>query len=189
VCRSSVVRQRAEEEVADDPVAGEHELSSATTSVAMTNPPHPPVPSVPTADDVMVPGRGPRRGGRCPWFVLQLPVWDWPPFLTDAYDEVLPALTSSFVAAIAVNLTWVLWDPEWYRHVGTIGLNVVGLWVLARVWQVFPFDLSASPWETLVRIVLAILMVALTAATVVEVVKLLVDASSRDQEHTVRPTA
>lgn len=105
------------------------------------------------------------------WVVNQLLGWGWPPFLTPAFEDLLPLIGLSLVASAVVNLVWLVWDPEWFHHLAQIGLNVIGMVVTIRTWQVFPFDLSTG-WETTFRVVLVVAAVGIAIATVVEVVKL-----------------
>lgn len=104
------------------------------------------------------------------WVANQLLSWAWPPFLTGAFEELLPILTVSFVASAAVNLLWVVWEPAWFRHLAQAALDAIGVAVVVRTWQVFPFDLS-SGWETAARVALVLAVVAIGVATVVESVK------------------
>lgn len=105
------------------------------------------------------------------WVVGNLLDWGWPSFLTPAFDDLLPIVEVSLVASAAVNLVWVVWDPEWFHHLAQLGLNAIGMVVTVRTWQVFPFDLS-SGWETTFRVGLVLCAIAIGIATVVETVKL-----------------
>ena len=93
------------------------------------------------------------------WGAHQVLGWGWPPFVTGAWEDVLPVLTLSFAAAMVVNALWVVCDPAWFRHLGAIVLNLTGLVVLVRMWQVFPFDFASDPWELLTRVVLVIAVI------------------------------
>jgi hypothetical protein len=114
------------------------------------------------------------------WIVGHLLAWGWPPFLTPAFDDLLPYLQVSLVATIVVDLLWAWRDPAWWRHTAQIGLNLIGLVVVVRSWQIFPFDLSDG-WETLARVLLGVAFVGLIAATVAEIVELVrgADADAR----------
>jgi hypothetical protein len=92
------------------------------------------------------------------WVVNQLLGWGWPPFLTKAFDELLPVIDLSLAATIVVNLLWAWRDPTWFRHLGQIGRDAISVAVVVRTWQVFPFDFSGSwsGWPILGRIVLAV---------------------------------
>jgi hypothetical protein len=92
------------------------------------------------------------------WVVNNLLGWGWPPFLTNAFDELLLVIDLSLAATTVVNLLWAWRDPWWFRHLGQIGLDAISVAVVVRTWQVFPFDFSGywSGWSTLGRIVLAV---------------------------------
>jgi hypothetical protein len=102
------------------------------------------------------------------WGAHQVLGWGWPPFVTGAWEDVLPVLTLSFAAAMVVNALWVVCDPAWFRHLGAIVLNLTGLVVLVRMWQVFPFDFASDPWELLTRVVLAAGLFGIVVGTLVE---------------------
>jgi hypothetical protein len=97
------------------------------------------------------------------WVVNNLLGWGWPPFLTSAFDQLLPVIDLSLAAAMVVNLLWAWRDPRWFRRLGQIGLDAISVAVVVRTWQVFPFDFSGywSGWSTLRRIVLAVAFFAL----------------------------
>jgi hypothetical protein len=97
------------------------------------------------------------------WVVNNLLGWRWPPFLTSAFDELLPVIDLSLTAAIVVNLLWAWRDPTWFRHLGRIGLDAISVAVVVRTWQVFPFDFSGywSGWPTLGRIALGVAFIGL----------------------------
>lgn len=115
------------------------------------------------------------------WVVGHLLEWGWPPFLTPDFDELLPYITVSLVATAVVNLLWIVRDPEWFTHVGQIGLNGISLVVAVETWQIFPFDLSeyAPVWETVARAVIALAIFGLVIATMVELVGLIRSVGAR----------
>jgi hypothetical protein len=108
------------------------------------------------------------------WIAHQLLDWQWPSFLTGAFEDLLPWITASLAATAIVNLVWVFWDPEWFRHLTQFGLDVLSLAVAVRTWQIFPFDFSSysSGWETLARVAIVVGIVGSAIGAVVELVKL-----------------
>jgi hypothetical protein len=108
------------------------------------------------------------------WVVNNLLGWGWPPFLTSAFDELLPVIDLSLAATMVVNLVWALRDPRWFRHLGQIGLDAISVAVVVRTWQVFPFDFSDywSGWPTVGRIVLAVAFCGLIIDMIVRFVAL-----------------
>jgi len=111
------------------------------------------------------------------WIMNQLLGWGWPPFLTSSFQDLLPFIDVSLVASAVVNLSWAWRDPEWFHHLAQIGLNLIGLVVAVKTWQIFPFDFSGSGWETVTRMLIALAVGVIVVATVVEVVKLIIDGS------------
>ena len=120
------------------------------------------------------------------WIAGNLLGWGWPAFLTDAFEDLLPFVAASLLVSAAVNLVWVVHDPPWLKHVGQIVMNLVSLVVAVETWRIFPFDFTgdASFWEPLFRLVLGVSIVAIGAATLVELVRLVVGG-----DDTSRPTA
>jgi hypothetical protein len=144
-----------------------------TTSIA---------PSAPGAATHRTPSTGHRRAGYLIgalvnlaglWFVHHLLAWGWPPFLTDAFADLLPYITASFVATVVMNLVWTVRDPAWFRHLGQIGLNLVAVVAAVHTWTIFPFDLTGygPAAEPVVRTLIVAGLVGLIAATIAEVVR------------------
>ena len=92
------------------------------------------------------------------WVVNHLLSWGWPPFLTSAFEDLLPYVNASIIAGIVANVVWTLWDPDWLRHLGQIAVDVISFVAVVRTWQIFPFDLSGywGGWETIGRVVLVL---------------------------------
>jgi hypothetical protein len=106
--------------------------------------------------------------------VNNLLAWDILPFLTSDFDQLLPIINASLVASIVVNAIWILYDAAWIRSTGQIILNLTSIAVLALTLRVFPFDFSPYPfdWESLTRVTIVFVLIALVIATIVEIVKL-----------------
>lgn len=96
------------------------------------------------------------------------------PFLTADFDQLLPIINASLVASIVVNSIWVLYDAMWIRSTGQILLNLASIGVLTLTFRVFPFDFSpySFDWESLVKVTLVFLVLALAIATAYEIAKL-----------------
>ena len=97
------------------------------------------------------------------WIANSLLGWGWPPFLTPAFDDLLPWIDASLAATMAVNLLWDFRDPSWFRHLGQIGLDIISIVVTVRTLQIFPLDFTDywAGWEILVRIAIAVAFVGL----------------------------
>jgi hypothetical protein len=102
------------------------------------------------------------------------PGWEAVPFLTGDARQVLALVNVSLVAGLVCNLVYVLGDPAWLKSLGDLLTTGIGLAVLVRLWQVFPFDFgdSAVDWALAVRAVLAIGIVGSAIGIVVQLVSL-----------------
>jgi hypothetical protein len=99
--------------------------------------------------------------------------WDWFPWLTAAWDDVLPLVSFSLVASMVVNFVYIVFDDAWFKSLTQAILAGISLIVTVRVFQVFPFDFSAYEfnWETLTRAILIFMMIGITIGMVAEAVK------------------
>ena len=99
------------------------------------------------------------------------PGWRAVPFLTEEARHVVPWFVLSLMVAIGVNLVWIVWDPLWLRSLGDLVTSVIGVVVMARFLDVFPFSADTSwPWETVARTVLIVGLVASVIGVVVNLV-------------------
>jgi hypothetical protein len=100
------------------------------------------------------------------------PGWDVVPFLTDA-DRVLPWIDASLVVGVAANLIYLLRPTSRVVAAGGVVTTGLGLVVLIRLWQVFPFDFgSSSGWTMPVRAVLMLAIIGSGFAVPVQIVSL-----------------
>lgn len=90
--------------------------------------------------------------------VNRTPGWDVLPFLTEDTTRVLGPVNASLVAGVVVYALLIVSDPTWFRAVGDIAVNVVGIVALVRIWQVFPFAFPSGgvDWDLIARWVLAV---------------------------------
>jgi hypothetical protein len=102
------------------------------------------------------------------------PGWDVLPFLTADTERVLLLFNLSLVVGLLVNLGYVVHDPAWVRSLGDLVTAIVGLAVLARIWDVFPFDFReySLNWAMLVRVVLFAAMVGTVIGVLINAVGL-----------------
>lgn len=109
------------------------------------------------------------------WYLVNTwPGWQTLPFLTEDTSEVLGLLNASLVVAIVANVVYLAYDPTWVTSLGGMVTTGVGLAVLARFWQVFPFDFGGASvdWELIARIGLVAAMVGAAIGLVVQFVTL-----------------
>ncbi|GLL02841.1 hypothetical protein [Dactylosporangium matsuzakiense] len=103
------------------------------------------------------------------------PGWHNAPLLTDAAAQVLVLVNLSLLAGIGANAVYFVTDGPWVKTVGDLTTTTIGLAVLARTWQVFPFDFTAWTfnWALMARIVLVVALIGTAVALVVQSVTLL----------------
>ncbi len=107
--------------------------------------------------------------------VKNLLAWDWIPFLTDDFEQLLPIVNLSLVVGAGANFAFIFYNAHWFRSVGQIVQNVVSLFVIVVTLKVFPFDFSpySINWATIARVVLILAAVGVAIGTIAEVVKLI----------------
>ncbi len=103
------------------------------------------------------------------------PGWQEVPFLSDDTAQVLWLVNLSLVAGVAANMVYVAYDGLWLRSLGELVTTSIGVVVLARMWQVFPFDFSGNSirWNVLVRFVLVVAIVGSIIGIIVQFVSLI----------------
>lgn len=100
------------------------------------------------------------------------PGWEVVPFLTNRTPLVLGLVNASLVTGIVVNVVLSVWHPPRLKAFGDLAIGAVGIAALVRIWQVFPFDLQGSAWETVVRVLLVVGLVGSGIAMLVALVRL-----------------
>lgn len=100
--------------------------------------------------------------------------WGWPSFLTDRFDLVVPWISFSLIVTIAANLAYQFNDAPTVKSTGQILVNLTSFFVTYRIYQVFPFDFSATSfnWETVLRVLLILAMVGAGIGVLTEAGKL-----------------
>lgn len=102
------------------------------------------------------------------------PGWEIVPFLTDHLTQVLGLINVSLVASIVANLVFLATRASWVRPLGDLVTTGIGIAVIARLLQIFPFafDNASFDWPALVRVVLIVGLVGAVIAVVVQFVTL-----------------
>ena len=100
--------------------------------------------------------------------------WDWLPFLTEEFEDVVPIITLSLAASAVGNLAFIVYDRPWFKAATQMAAAVVSLVATVRVFQVFPFDFSVYDfdWDTVARGILIVAIVGTAISVVVELTKL-----------------
>jgi hypothetical protein len=109
--------------------------------------------------------------------------WGWLPFLTLEFNDVVPWISLSLVASILANLVYQFYDSPPVKSTGQILVNLIGIFVSYRVFQIFPFDFSGYDfdWAVVVRIVLILAMVGAGIGVLTEAVKLVSSGTERER--------
>ena len=108
-------------------------------------------------------------------FVINVsPGWEALPILTADAALVIGLINASLTVSIVANLSYVGYHAPWWRAFGDIVTTTVGLAVLLRLWQVFPFDFGAGSvdWALVSRVVLVIAVCASVLGILVQLVTL-----------------
>jgi hypothetical protein len=122
------------------------------------------------------------------WYVLNAsPGWRELPFLTDDLGDVLGLVNLSLAVGLVANLVYLAYDSPWWRATGELVTTGIGLVVLVRLWQVFPFRATGSfDWPALIRITLILAIAGSIVGLVVNAVALLRGVSHPDRPTNVR---
>lgn len=109
------------------------------------------------------------------WLVNLDPGWQAVPFLTAEFTRVVGLVNLSLAAGVAVNLGYVVADPEWAKRLGDAITAAIALVVLLQLLTIFPFDLGPdrSGWETVLRTVLALACVGTAIGIIASLAQLL----------------
>jgi hypothetical protein len=118
------------------------------------------------------------------------PGWQVVPFLTDELPQVLGILNLSLIAGVIANVLFILVDRVWLKAFGDLITVSIGVVVLVRLWQVFPFDFSGSTvdWALLLRVVLAVSIAGAAIAIIVQLAVLARSLIGRDRRPAGRTT-
>jgi hypothetical protein len=98
------------------------------------------------------------------------PGWQVVPFLTAGFRGVVWLLAVSLLLNAAAEVVYAVVDRPRVKAAGDVLTLAVSLLVTVRLWQAFPFDLPAGPWETVVRLLLVLAIVGTVIGMIVAVV-------------------
>jgi hypothetical protein len=102
------------------------------------------------------------------WYVAHNALnWNLP-FITERFVAVLPALEASLGATMIANVLYIAFDPPLFKALAQLGLNVLSLYVLYILYQVFPVDLGVDTLNWMARLGLNAAAIAVAIGTVVE---------------------
>ena len=103
------------------------------------------------------------------------------PFLTSNYNEVLSIIRISLSVTIAANFIFLFYNPKWFEALLKIGLNVIALIVIQRIWTVYSFDFSGVGFNIDFWVKLGLLLAAadVIIALIVEIVRFILAFARR----------
>jgi len=109
------------------------------------------------------------------WVAHNLLDWGFPPFLTDAFDDALPAVTASLVVAIVANGLRIIYPARWFVTATEVLVVIVNFYATVVMWRVFPFDFSEYQfrWDLVMRAFLILALVGTAIGLIGQVLKLL----------------
>lgn len=96
--------------------------------------------------------------------------WGWFPWLTEAFNDVLPWITFSLLASMLVSAIYLFYESPWFKSLTQSLLAGISFLVTWQIYDVFPFDFSAydGPWTGLTEAALIFVMIGSGIAFVVE---------------------
>jgi hypothetical protein len=101
------------------------------------------------------------------------PGWTVVPFLTADMTRVLPLVNVSLAVGVVLAVACLIHPAPWLVACGDVLTTGIGLAVLARLWQVFPFDFGpGSEWTVLTRVVLLLAIAGCVVAVPVHITRL-----------------
>jgi hypothetical protein len=108
------------------------------------------------------------------WFLVNVgPGWRALPFLTEDAAQVVTLVNVSLAVGIVANLIYLAYDSPWLKAFGDVVTTGVGVAVLMRIWQVFPFNFTGSfDWALPVRVVLVVAIAGSIVGIVINLVAL-----------------
>ena len=109
------------------------------------------------------------------------PGWEVLPFLTEETPLILDLVNLSLIAGMIINIVNLVFDLAPVKALGDLILLGIGLAVLVRAWQVFPFDFADSgfDWALLVRAILAVAFFGSIIGIIAQLVILIRSLSGR----------
>jgi hypothetical protein len=102
------------------------------------------------------------------------PGWRAVSFLTQDTRQVLGLVNLSLAVGLVANLVYLAKDGPRLKALGDLVTTGIGLVVMVRIWQVFPFDFAgwSTDWSGLVRVLLAVGIVGSVIGIAVQLISL-----------------
>ena len=100
-------------------------------------------------------------------------------FITNALNEVLWIINLAIIATIIGNIILLIFNPEWFRHIIKIILNIFAFTAVYSIYSVFPFNFSSFLIDWSVTIALIFIMIGIAVATIIELFFLIISILAR----------
>lgn len=100
-------------------------------------------------------------------------------FITNALNEVLWIINIAITATIIGNIIFLFFNPEWFRHILKIILNIFAFTAVYSIYSVFPFNFSSFLIDWSATIALIFIMLGITVATIIELFFLIISILTR----------
>ena len=100
-------------------------------------------------------------------------------FITNALNEILGVINIAITATIIGNIILIIFNPEWFRHIIKIILNIFAFTAVYSIYSIFPFNFSLFLIDWSVTIALIFIMAGILIATIVELFLLIITALTK----------
>lgn len=100
-------------------------------------------------------------------------------FITNALNEILWIINIAIIVTIIGNIMFLIFNPEWFRHIIKIIMNIFAFTAVYSIYSVFPFNFSSFLIDWSVTIALIFIMVGIVIATIVELFFLIISILAR----------
>ena len=110
--------------------------------------------------------------------------WEWPPWLTPEFAEVLPLINASILATMIVTTIYLFYDAPAFKQLAEMLTLAISIAATARTLSVYPFDFSAYTfnWDIVMRGILVVALFGMTVGLIVNLVKLIAGAVSPEAQ-------
>lgn len=89
-------------------------------------------------------------------------------FITNAFNEVLWVINLAIIATIIGNMMFLIFNPEWFKHIIKIILNIFAFTAVYSIYSIFPFNFSLFLIDWSAIIALIFIMIGIAVATIIE---------------------
>jgi hypothetical protein len=94
-------------------------------------------------------------------------------FITNSFQDVLWIINLTLGFTIIVNALYLFYHPKWLRDSLQIIINILGFLVVYFLYKVYPFNFNQIFISYGLKLVLILIMLAIIAATVYQIMQLI----------------